>query len=155
MLDGRHFGTGVHAAADITFLLEFGMGVGLLAGAVLARKERFRLHAWCQSAVVLLNFALICFLMLPSFREQIIPKIPSGLCKFYYSIATLHAVFGSVAEVSGLYVILAAGTKVLPERLRLRRYKLWMRSVLVLWWIALLLGFVTYARWHWPQVFRR
>ena len=154
MLDGRHFGTGVHAAGDITFLLELGMGIGLLAGAVLARKGKFGLHAWCQSAVVLLNLVLICFLMLPSFWQQVIPKIPSRLGKFYYSIATLHAVFGSVAEVSGLYIVLAAGTKILPERLRLRRYKLWMRTVLVLWWIALLLGSVTYLRWHWPQVFR-
>jgi hypothetical protein len=39
--------------ADVV-LLEFGMGVALLIGAVLARMRRFRLHAWCQSANVLL-----------------------------------------------------------------------------------------------------
>jgi hypothetical protein len=29
-----------------------------------------------------------------------------------------------------------------------------MRSVLVLWWLALLLGFTTYARWYVPKLFR-
>ena len=55
---------------------------------------------------------------------------------------------------SGLYILLAAGTRLLPERLRLIRYKLWMRSVLALWWMVLMLGFATYVRWYVPNLFR-
>jgi hypothetical protein len=40
------------------------------------------------------------------------------------------------------------GTKLLPERLRIKRTKLWMRSVLALWWIVLVLGVATYIRWY-------
>jgi hypothetical protein len=36
----------------------------------------------------------------------------------------------------------------LPEKLRLKRYKFWMRGVLFIWWIVLLLGMATYARWY-------
>ena len=48
----------------------------------------------------------------------------------------------------GLYILLAVGTKLLPERLRIKRAKLWMRSVLALWWIVLALGVATYIRWY-------
>jgi hypothetical protein len=47
-------GTAAPRYADLVVLLEFGMGVALLIGAVVARTRRSRLHAWCQSAIVLL-----------------------------------------------------------------------------------------------------
>jgi hypothetical protein len=46
-------GTAAPRYADVV-LLEFGMGVALLIGAVPACMRRFRRHAWCQSANVLL-----------------------------------------------------------------------------------------------------
>jgi uncharacterized membrane protein YozB (DUF420 family) len=141
-------GTAARRCADVALLLELGMGVALLLGAELARRKKFRLHAWCQSAVVLLNLAVILVLMLPSFRTRVSPKIPVRLGKAYYGLATAHAMLGTVTEVAGLYILLAAGTNILPKRWRMRRYKPWMRRVLVLWWLVLLLGFATYARWY-------
>jgi Ca2+/H+ antiporter len=55
--------------------LEIAMGVALLAGARLARKRRFRQHAWCQSAIVLLNLAVFAVMMIPSFRVHVLPKM--------------------------------------------------------------------------------
>jgi uncharacterized membrane protein YozB (DUF420 family) len=148
-------GTAARWSVDLTLLLELGMGVGLLFGATLARKRRFRLHALCQSAIVLLNLALIMLTMVPSFRLQVGPGLPNKLGNPYYGIAAAHAALGSLAELAGLYLLLAAGTNLLPEKLRLTRYKFWMRSVLVLWWIVLLLGIATYARWYVPQFMHR
>lgn len=145
-------GTAARWSVDLTLLLELGMGVGLLFGALLARMRRFRLHALCQSAIVLLNLALIVLTMVPSFRLQVRPGFPKKLGKSYYRIATAHAALGSVAEIAGLYLLLAAGTNLLPEKLRLTRYKFWMRSVLVLWWVVLLLGITTYAHWYRPKL---
>jgi hypothetical protein len=59
---------------------------------------------------------------------------------------------GTLAELGGLYILLAAGTRLLPPRLRIRNYKLWMRTVLVLWWAVLLLGVATYGRWYIPHI---
>ena len=146
--------TAATGVADLTLVLEIGMGVGLLIGAVLARRQRYRLHAWCQSAIVLFNLALIVLAMIPAFRNQVAPKIPSKIGKSYYAIASVHAALGIVAESAGLYILLAVGTKVLPERLRITRYKFWMRSVLVLWWLVLLLGLTTYVRWYAPRLLR-
>ena len=142
-------------SATLTLLLEFLMGAGLLVGALLARRRHFRAHAWCQSLIVILNLALIVLTMIPSFREQVFPKIPLRLGKPFYALATAHAALGTITEIAGLYILLAAGTGVLPQKLRITNYKLWMRTVLVLWWAVLLLGFATYARWYFPQLFRK
>jgi uncharacterized membrane protein YozB (DUF420 family) len=141
--------------ANLTLLLEFAMGVGLLLGALLARLRRFRQHAWCQSVIVLLNVVLIVLTMIPSFRVHVSPKIPIRLGKAYYALATAHAALGSVTEIAGLYILLAAGTSVLPEKFRITKYKLWMRSVLLLWWLVLLLGLATYLRWYVPHLFQK
>lgn len=141
--------------AHLTLLLEIAMGVGLLIGAWLARRRRFRHHAWCQSAIVLLNLAVIVLVMIPSFQVQVVPKIPLRLAKTYYALATAHAALGTITEIAGLYILLAAGTNVLPEKFRITKFKLWMRTVLVLWWVVLLLGSATYARWYVPDLFRK
>ena len=130
------------------------MGLALLVGAWLARRQRFRAHACCQSIIVLLNLVVIGVMMIPSFATQVLPRIPAKLGRAYYALATAHAALGSVAEILGLYILLAAGTSVLPEKFRINNYKAWMRSVLALWWLVLLLGFATYTRWYVPLAFR-
>jgi uncharacterized membrane protein YozB (DUF420 family) len=141
-------GTAAPSYADLTLLLEIAMGMGLLLGALLARFGRFRQHAWCQSVIVFLNFVVIAVTMIPSFRVHVSPKIPLRLGKAYYALATAHAALGTLTEVAGLYILLAAGTTVLPEKFRIAKYKPWMRTVLVLWWLVLLLGLATYGRWY-------
>jgi uncharacterized membrane protein YozB (DUF420 family) len=140
--------------ADIVLLLEMAMGVALLAGAQLARLRKFRAHAVCQSGVVLLNAAIIALVMIPSFHAQVAPRIPLRLGKAYYALATAHGVLGSIVECAALYILLAAGTQLLPHGLRLTRYKLWMRTVLAGWWLTLFLGLATYARWYIPHASR-
>ena len=141
-------GTWAPTHAELTLLLEIVMGVGLLIGAQLARLRRYRWHAWCQSLIVFLNLVLIALTMLPAFYRQVLPKLPSRIGKPYYALAVAHGALGGVAQLGGMYILVAAGTEVLPEKFRIKRYKLWMRSVLVLWWMVLLLGIATYARWY-------
>ena len=152
LLRAGFLGTAAPVYADVVLLLEIVMGFALIAGAALARQRKFRLHAWCQSTVVLLNSAIIILVMLPSFVTRVGPRIPAKLGKPFYALATAHAVLGVAAEAGGLYILLAAGTGILPSRLRLTNYKFWMRSELALWWLVLLVGMMTYARWYVPQV---
>lgn len=147
--------TAAPRGANVVLVLEIAMGVGLLVGARLARKGRFRQHAWCQSIIVLLNLAVLAVMMIPSFRVHVLPRVPAKLGKAYYALATTHGAFGTVTELVGLYILLSAGTSVLPEKLRITKYKLWMRSALVLWWVVLLLGMATYTRWYVPHLFRK
>ena len=147
--------TAAPRAANVVLALEIAMGIGLLVGARLARKKRFRQHAWCQSTIVLLNLAVVAVMMIPSFRVHVLPRVPAKLGKAYYALATTHGAFGAVTELTGLYILLSAGTSVLPEKLRITQYKVWMRSVMVLWWVVLLLGMATYTRWYAPHLFRK
>lgn len=147
-------GTQASLTADAVLLLEIAMGAGLLAGAWLARAKRYRQHAWCQSSIVLLNLVIIGLTMAPSFRMHVLPRIPAKLSRPYFALATAHATLGSIAELAALYILLAAGTRLLPEKLRLKRYRLWMRAVLALWWLVLFLGFATYTRWYAPGFLR-
>jgi len=153
MFNEGFLGTAAPFMADLILLLEIAMGVGLLAGAWLARTKRFRQHAWCQGAIVLLNFVVILLAMIPSFHARVFPKIPARLGRAYYSLATAHGILGILAEVVGVYILLSAGTKWLPEKMRITRYKLWMRSTMALWWVVLILGVATYERWYAPRLF--
>jgi uncharacterized membrane protein YozB (DUF420 family) len=148
----NRLGTVAPLYANLTLLLEITMEVGLLVGALLARLRRFRQHAWCQSVIVLLNFAVIVIIMIPSFHVHVSRKMPLRLGKAYYALATTHTALGSVTEIAALYILLAAGTNVLPEKFRITKYKAWMRTVLVLWWVVLLLGLATYGRWYVPHL---
>src|SRR5262249_47466240 len=103
-------GTAAPLTADLVLLLEIAMGAALLAGAWLARRRRFQQHARCQATVVLLNLVVISLGMIPSFREQVLPRIPLKLSKAYVALATAHATLGSVTELAALYILLAAGT---------------------------------------------
>jgi hypothetical protein len=144
-------GTAAPRLADLVLLLEILMGVGLLVGAQLARSKRFRAHAWCQSVIVFSNFIVIVGVMVPSFQAHVSPKIPLRLGKAYYAIATAHAALGTITEIAAFYILLAAGTNILPSKLRMTDFKIWMRSVLILWWLELLLGFALYVRWYVPH----
>ena len=61
---------------------------------------------------------------------------------------SIHALLGAMAEVLGLYIVVVARTKVVPLRLRFTNWKTWMRTGLVLWWMALLSGLGTYYVWY-------
>ena len=145
-------GTAAPRYADFVLILEICMGLALLAGALLARMQKFRAHACCQSIVVLVNSVIILLVMVPSFRNHVSPRIPLRLARPYYALATAHAAAGTVAECAALYIVLAAGTNVLPKKFRIKRYKLWMRCELVVWWATLVLGLATYGRWYVPHL---
>lgn len=140
-------GTGAPLAADINLIIQLLMGGALLVGMVLARLRRYRAHGICQASVMVLNLVMIALIMSPSFRLGVMPGLPGQLGKPYYSISTLHAALGSLAQLLGLYIVLRAGTNLLPRVLCFQNYKLWMRTELALWWMVILFGVATYYVW--------
>lgn len=141
-------GTGATFRADLNLVVQLTMGVALLVGMFLARQKKFRAHKYCQSSVMLLNLVMIFLIMAPSFHSQVQPQVPGGLKDAYYLVPYVHATLGTIAEVLGLYIVLVAATKLVPKRLRFKRYKPWMRTELALWWIVVLIGVSTYYIWY-------
>ena len=140
-------GTGATFEADVNLVVQVMMAIALVAGAVLAKQQRYTAHGICQTTVLLLNSLMIGLVMWPAFR-QVNPTIPKVLHKSYYAAPMVHAGLGMTAELLGLYIVLMACTDVLPERLRFRNWKVWMRTELVLWLVVVISGVGTYYAWY-------
>lgn len=141
-------GTGATFAADLNLVVQLIMAAALITGFVLAKHKRYRAHGICQTTVLLLNLLIIGLVMSPSFHRQVKPTLPRAFHHWYYAVATMHAILGTTAELLGLYIVVVAGTNVLPEWLRFKKWKLWMRTELVLWLMVLLAGVGTYYAWY-------
>jgi len=148
LLKQGFLGTTAPLYADVVLLLEIGMGVALLLGAFLARVRKYRWHAICQSTIVLLNLAVILTVMVPALHPGVLSKLSDSTIRSYYWLSTVHGVLGISAESLALYILLVAGTRVLPQRLRFRNYKFWMRGTVLLGWSVLVLSVATYVRWY-------
>jgi uncharacterized membrane protein YozB (DUF420 family) len=141
-------GTGATFVADLNLVVQLIMAATLITGARLAKHRLYKAHGICQTTVLLLNLFMIGLVMWPSFQEQVKPMLSKGLHKWYYEVAILHAVLGTTAELLGLYIVIVAGTNVLPQWLQFKHWKGWMRTELVLWAIVLLSGVGTYYAWY-------
>jgi uncharacterized membrane protein YozB (DUF420 family) len=141
-------GTGATFEADLNLIVQVIMGVALLTGVFLARNKRYKAHGICQTMVLLLNLLMIGLVMWPSFQQQVQPALSKLPRRAYYQVAAMHAVLGIAAELLGLYIVVVAGTNILPEWLRFKHWKRWMRTELVLWAIVLLTGLGTYYTWY-------
>jgi uncharacterized membrane protein YozB (DUF420 family) len=142
------FRAGAGLKANFNLVSQLAMGVALICGALLARAKRYTAHGICQSSVLLLNLIMIAFVMGPSFYGQVLPALPKHLADGYYGAATAHGILGAIAELLGLYIVLAVGTEALPHRVRIIRLKLWMRIELILWWLVIVTGVLTYYVWY-------
>lgn len=134
-------------AADVVLGVEVAMAVALVVGMFVVRSGRVKWHMYLQSAIVLGNVPIVLVWMLPAYLQYVWPGIPGELGEPFYWVPTVMLALGILLESLGAYVILVAGTNLVPERFRFRRYKLWMRTVLVLWWVVLLSGLATYYVW--------
>jgi uncharacterized membrane protein YozB (DUF420 family) len=130
--------------ADAGAVVEVVMAGILLVGWLLVRHGHIRLHRLLQSSVILVNIPIVLYAMVPPYLEFVAPFVPGQLDEARILVPSLMLVAGAAAEFLGVYIILVAGTTWIPERFRFRRYKLWMRTELVLWWAVVLAGLTTY-----------
>jgi len=141
-------GTGATFGAELNLIVQILMGVALLTGGLLAKQKRYKGHGICQTTVLLLNLLMIALIMWPSFQQQVVPVFPRVFRRPYYSVAAIHGALGIAAELLGLYIVIGAGTNILPQRLRFKRWKLWMRAELMLWMLVLVVGAGAYYAWY-------
>jgi plastocyanin len=93
--------------------------------------------------VVGLQLLLIGGFMAPSFSRQFWGRGGSASRDLLERTGITHALLGAMAELLGLYVVLAA-SGLLPRRLRFDNYKCWMRTALAVWTVAVLSGGLLY-----------
>ena len=128
---------------DLNLLIQIGLGLLLLVGFLLARRAKYALHGACQSCALVATLVMTALWMAPSFHNNYGPVI-FKLGNRVNMAAAAHVVTGTVALVVGVYVVLVAGTPLIPKPLRFSNYKVWMRTLITVWWLALVLGVLTY-----------
>jgi len=124
--------------------LQIAVGVLLVFGALLARRGWFRAHGVCQSIAYGLMLLMTAIWMVPVFWKFFAPNVVGLKLDRTDLITTAHAALGTAVVLLGAYVILVAPTSLVPERLRFQNYQLWMRTLIGLWWSAILMGIWTY-----------
>jgi uncharacterized membrane protein YozB (DUF420 family) len=129
--------------ADLNLLIQIALGLLLLAGLLLARRSRYAMHGASQSLALVATLVMTAIWMLPAYHNNYGPAI-FKLGNRVNVAAAAHVVVGSLALLLGIYVVLVAGTPLVPKALRFSSYKAWMRTLISVWWLALLLGVLTY-----------
>jgi hypothetical protein len=145
---GGLIGTGAPPLSDIVLLFELTIAALLIAGIFVVRRGHVRAHMYLQSSVVLVNIPVVLLWMLPQYLSLVLPDLLSEFSSPFYYVPTAMLAAGLLAESLGVFILLVAGTNLIPERFRFRRYKLWMRTEVALWWGVLLLGLSTYYLWY-------
>src|SRR5262245_54008418 len=103
----------------------------------LARRGRYGAHGVCQTLGFALAIAMTMLWMIPAFHAIHADALGRGVINRVTVAVAAHVVVGTLALLVGVWVILVAGTPLVPERLRFTSYKRWMRTLLTLWWLAI------------------
>ena len=129
--------------ADLNLVLQLALGLLLLAGLFFVRRSRYAAHGLCQSTALVATLVMTAIWMAPAYHANYGPGI-FALGNRVSMAAAAHVVSGTAALLLGIYVVLVAGTPLVPKALRFGNYKVWMRTLISVWWLALLLGVLTY-----------
>lgn len=139
-------GTSANFATDITLILMISIAALFTLGFYLARRRRYEAHRWVQTSAVLLNLALVLWMMILPFRDFVVRDQGGPRPGVFYVITGLHALFGLVAVPFGVFVMLR-GNELVPRALKFRNYKRFMRTAYALYIGTTLLGILVYLTW--------
>ncbi len=144
LLTGPGFlGTRALLHSDLSLVLILLSAVLFTIGWRLAVGKKFTAHRWIQTSAAILNTIVVLVVMIASFIVYILPGIPGKLLEGTYGVTTLHAFIGALGLLLGVFVVLRANGLV-PERLRFKNYKLFMRTSYILYMLATLVGVIVY-----------
>ena len=132
--------------ADFNLALQVLLVLGLTAGAFLARRGNIEAHRINQTTWVLVNTALVIFMMVPAMANVKISGA-ADLADIPTAVTWLHAIVGAFTVGAGLWLVLQMND-ILPACLHISWWKTLMRLTLAGYWTVAVLGFVTYYFGH-------
>ena len=132
--------------ADVNLVLEVLLVLGLTVGMRLARAGNIEAHRVNQTLWVLVNTALVAFIMASGMAGF---KIASwkALADVGNAVTVLHGLLGTFTFVAGIWLVLQMND-VLPAQWHVQRWKALMRLTLAGYWAVALLGIATYHYWY-------
>lgn len=151
-------GTGASLLADVTLVAYLLLIVpAMIGGYVTARRKKHRPHhQWLMIIVTVLNWFLILFLMLTTYRLDVAQNFLAQPGSPRYLVPTVHALLGIPAQILATFLVVRMAvedTQVARARRRgeteiarywFKRAKPVMQLTLALWMVTALFGVVTY-----------
>jgi uncharacterized membrane protein YozB (DUF420 family) len=144
-------GTSAVLSRDLTLVAYILLLVpSMLVGYVFARRKMFvPHHKLMMTGIMLLNWVLIAFVMVVSYRGAVAPEVPERLNEAFYLLPTVHLITGGLAQLLATYLVFRMWfEKVLPQWVMVRNIKFYMRLTLVLWLTTAALGAGIYFLWY-------
>ena len=144
-------GTNASLLADLTLLAYILILLPLMAvGFFYARRKWFEPHhKYVMTSITLLNWLLILFVMASSFATSVAPNIPKNLNQLFVLFPAIHIVTGGLAQLIATYLVIRMWFEnQLPDGLKVKNIKLYMRTTLFLWVVTALLGITIYITWY-------
>jgi uncharacterized membrane protein YozB (DUF420 family) len=132
--------------ADVNLVLEIVLVLGLTLGMLLARAGNIEAHRINQTAWVLVNTALVAFVMASSMASFKIASL-KDLADVGNAITVLHGLVGTFTFLAGIWLVLQMND-ILPPQWHVQRWKALMRITLGGYWAVAVLGIVTYYYWY-------
>jgi uncharacterized membrane protein YozB (DUF420 family) len=130
--------------ADVSLVLTLFAAVLFTIGWRLAVRGRYEAHRWVQTAAAALNAVVVFSWMIRSLVRNILPGIPAKLGEKTYAVATVHGLVGMIGLVLGVVVVLR-GNELVPQRLRFKDYKRFMRVSYALYMLGTLTGAILFV----------
>ena len=132
--------------ADFNLALQVLLVLGLTVGAWLARRGRIEAHRVNQTIWVLVNGALVLFMMALSMTDVKVTSI-ADLKDMRTAVTWAHAIVGTLTFIAGIWLVLQMND-ILPARFHITWWKKLMRLTLAGYWAVALGGLVTYYYWY-------
>jgi uncharacterized membrane protein YozB (DUF420 family) len=129
--------------ADLSIILILVSAILFTVAWRLAVRKKIKTHCKIQASATLLNTLVVLVVMIPSFVLNTIPGIPARLNEVNVAMTTVHAIFGSMSVLLGIFVVLRA-YRLVPKALRFKKYKPWMRTSYILYMLMTISGTVLY-----------
>lgn len=149
-------GTSASLTKDLVLLAYvFLLLPAMVVGFIFARRKMFvPYHKLTMTAITLINWVIIAFVMAVSYASSIAPYIPENLSDLRAVIATIHLTTGALAQGIATYLVILMWTertrfeRLMPAMIRIRRIKTPMRLTLALWMTTVILGIGIYFTWY-------
>lgn len=125
--------------ADVNLILQIVILAVLVVGLAWKQKSKFVFHGSTMLIAVVLNAISFFLVMWPSFVTFDFSVLDHPL----KIVSLTHGILGGTAEILGVFLVAAWGLQKTVQSCV--RRKMIMRVTIVLWLLALVLGFLLYA----------
>ena len=119
----------------------------MFIGRIFARRQMYvPQHKYTMTTLVMLNWLFIIFVMLRTYSAAVEPNLSAGLTRANVFIPTLHGIFGLVSQLLATYLVIRMWFEnQLPEWIKVKFIKRYMITLLVMWFLTISLGILTWA----------